>query len=357
MDRRERCLAVVSFVCFLIGVSTKVLAQIQPPAELRPEPEIWLSPQALPLAPLNQDVDFMAMFAPGAPWNFAAAHTRVFKLHGSFVSHASQEEINTVVADLSRRGIPIALEIGVMDVGTAKTGAPCGGLGRVEGYGTPADAEKISAIVKAAGGTLKYLSFDEPLYYGHYYDGPYACQSTIAAAFQLVIPTVNTYIQEFPDIIIGDNEPTNIAAYDGWREGLLEWATDFLVTFKRPFAFMQLDIPWANGPPSKEPEDALAFYHYVRMLQRQGLYERVGIIIDGTPDDSSDAAWVEDARHHVLLLESTYGLRPDQDLFESWNVHPTHALPETRPDTLTSLIPWYFEPDVEALTGRGGPVP
>jgi hypothetical protein len=45
---------------------------------------------------------------------------------------------------------------------------PCGGLGLIEGYGTPASAKRIAGMIKAAGGEIKYLVMDEPLYYGHF---------------------------------------------------------------------------------------------------------------------------------------------------------------------------------------------
>lgn len=98
--------------------------------------EIWLGPQSLPPKPLAQDADFMDLFQPNAPWEVAASHTGVFKLYASFLAHASQEQVNAIVSDLNRRGIVIALEIGVMNVNFTPP-PPCGGLGIVEGYGTP----------------------------------------------------------------------------------------------------------------------------------------------------------------------------------------------------------------------------
>ena len=44
----------------------------------------------------------------------------------------------------------------------------------------------------------------------------------------------------------------------------------------------------------------------------------IGIIHDGTPQDKTDAAWVEDFRNHLRLMEEKSGLHPDQDIFQSW---------------------------------------
>ena len=311
--------------------------------------EIWLGPQSLPPAPLAHDADFMEMFTPAAPWRFAAAHTQVFKLYGSFLGHTTQAQVNAIVADLKRRHIAIALENGVMDVPNSPT-PPCGGLGILEGYGTPAQAKRVCEMIKAAGGKIAYLDMDEPLYYGHYSNKPHACHSPIKVIIEQIVPTLNAYIEEFPDIVIGEAEPTRFPAYIGWQADFSDWAKGFRMAMNRPLAYIHLDIPWTDDGrrvpgtdrPSKEPGDALAFYTYMLELKRQGLIGKIGIIYDGTPDDKTDAAWVKDARDHVLLLEGQHGLRPDHSIFQSWMPQPTHALPESQPDTLTSLIDWYF---------------
>jgi hypothetical protein len=355
MKKLLSLLSMATVAGFCLGTLGVCAADAQEGKPGRGDSQIWLAPQSLMPAPLAHDADFMKMFTPDAPWKFAAAHTQVFKLYASYLNHTSQEQVNAVVADLKRRHIDIALENGVMNVGTAKTNPPCGGLGIVEGYGTPAQAKRISEIVKAAGGTIKYLVMDEPLYYGHYSGKPHACHSPISLVLKQIVPTLNTYLQEFPDIVIGEVEPTRFPAYANWQADFLTWAKGFNTAMKRPLAFVQLDIPWADDGgrvpgterASKEPGDALAFYAELQELQRQHLLGGIGIIHDGTAQDKTDAAWVEEARNHVRLMEQHHGLRPDQDIFQSWMPYPTHALPESQPDTLTSLIDWYFNSPVK----------
>jgi hypothetical protein len=205
-------------------------------------------------------------------------------------------------------------------------------------------------MVKAAGGTIKYLVMDEPLYFGHYSNRPHTCHSPISVVLGQIVPTLNTYRQEFPDIVIGEVEPTRFPAYANWQADLLTWTKGFNAAWGRPLAFMQLDIPWSDDGghvpgadrASKQPEDSLAFYAYLQALQRLHLLGRIGIIHDGTSQDKTDAAWVQDAREHLRLMEEKHGLHPDQDIFQSWMPYPTHALPESQPDTLTSLIDWFF---------------
>jgi hypothetical protein len=72
-------------------------------------------------------------------------------------------------------------------------------------------------------------------------------------------------------------------------------------------------------------------YGYAEGLIKQGLLGEVGIIYNGNADDATDAARVQSARNHVILMERDFGLHPDQAVFQSWASHPTHALPETSP--------------------------
>ena len=311
--------------------------------------DIWLCPQAsIPPSPLNRAVDFMQMFTPDAPWGKAASKVRVFKLYSSFVNPASQGQIDTVVADLKRRGILIALEVGVIDVNFKNPVPPCGGFGLVEGYGTPAFAQNICSKIIKAGGKISYLCMDEPLFYGHYFTqkpghSQPGCHSPISQIINLSIPTLNTFIQQFPDVVIGEAEPTEIAAFTGWQDTLHTWASEFQSAMGRPLAFMHLDIPWANGAPSSEPADALAFYQYAETLKKEHLLHKIGIIFNGTPLDTTDAGWMQDARNHVLELQNKYRLHPDQAIIQSWMPHPTHAMPDWDPDALTSLVNFYAE--------------
>ncbi len=343
-------LSIGAIAVLRLGMTGVSVAQTQDQNSGRKDSEIWLAPQSLMPAPLARDEDFMEMFTQDAPWKFAASHTQVFKLYSSFLVRSPQQQVNAVVADLKRRNIDIAVEVGAINVGPAATNPPCGGLGIIEGYGTPAQAKRISEVVKAAGGTIKYLVMDEPLYYGHYSNKPHACQSPISAVLDEIVPTLTIYLQEFPNIVIGEVEPTRFPAYANWQADLLTWARGFDKATGRPLAFMQLDIPWTDDGRhvpgadriSKEPGDALEFYANLQELQRQHLLERIGIIHDGTPQDETDAAWVQSAENHLRLMERKYGLHPDLDIFQSWMPRPTHALPESQANTLTSLIVWYF---------------
>jgi hypothetical protein len=305
-------------------------------------PEIWLGPEELP-PPGASAVDLMDMFTPEAPWKKAAAHTQVFMLQGPFLTRAPQDQLNRIVSDLNRRGIAIAVAVGVMNV-PHDPPSGCGGLGNVEGYGTTQQAAKIARVIKAAGGEIKYLVMDEPLYYGHYYTqapGKGAgCHSPIEQIAQLIKPTLAAYTQVFPQVVIGEVEPTFfIDGQPNWRTEFSSWADAYRVAMGRPLAFLHLDVEWplANGV-----QDALAVYSASQELQRRNLLGKIGVIYNGSRQDKSDPAWTQAARDHLLLMEGQNKLRPDHVIFQSWTPNPTHAMPETDPNALTSLVDFYF---------------
>jgi hypothetical protein len=296
--------------------------------------DIWFGPP--------RAVDFMDLFSPGAPWGRAAAHIKVFVLTGQYLSQAPQDEVNRIVADLNRRRIAIALSVGVMESGPPASHPACGGQGLVEGYGRPVLARLQSEKIKRAGGVIRYIAMDEPLWYGHYFSGRRGgqpgCHSSIPQIVDLMRAPLAVYAEAFPGVVVGDTEPTDIAEQPGWQADLTAFATAYRDLGGRPLAFMQLDIPFSRRG---EERFAVDFYAAVDRLKRRGLIDKIGVIYNGTPNDPSDEAWVADAKAHIHALEDKDGLHPDQALIWSWMDYPEHALPETAPGSLTGLVDGY----------------
>lgn len=325
---------------YVLLVLVATLAVLSGPARSQ---EIWFAPPAAPVnSRLHRALDLMDLFRPDAPWSEAASHIKVFKLYASYLSSAPQEEIDVIVSDLNRRGIPLALEVGVMNVGPKATHPPCGGLGMVEGYGTPKVARANSEKIKKAGGVIQFIAMDEPLWFGHYFKGKTGgqpgCQSSVDQILGLIKEPLAVYLEEFPNIVIGDTEPTGIAEQYHWKEDVSAWVTGFRNQTGRPLAFMHLDIPF-NRPG--EGGFAVEYYRYVESLRRQKLIGALGVIYDGTPTDNSDESWTADAREHIQFIEDKNGLRPDHAIIQSWQAFPQHVLPETSVGSLTGLVNFY----------------
>jgi hypothetical protein len=303
--------------------------------------QIWFAPQA-------SAVDFLDLFRPDSPWKRAASGIQVFKFYGNpFIAPASQEKINAIVSDLKRRDMAIAIETGIINV-AGKPRPACGGWGYVEGYGPVALHALIAEKIKRAGGTIKYIAMDEPLWYGHYFKGKFGgqpgCQSNIDDVAKLAAQSLSAYVQAFPDVKIGDVEPSNLADVGlgrspDWQGDLAAWAADFRAATGRPLAFLQIDVGWIQPAA---PQHARMVYGYAKDLMQQHLIGDVGIIYNGNPNDASGAEWVRAAQDHMAIMERKYGLHPDQAVIQSWHSQPAHALPESAPDTLTGLVDYYL---------------
>jgi hypothetical protein len=126
---------------------------------------VWFAPLP-PLTvnssrPYTGSDDFMDLFAPEALWREAAERVSVFKLYGEWVEdvpwsvHASDAELAQVIAELSRRGIAIGVEMGPLE--------PSSSCGQgIEGFAGIRAGINIAKRIKNAGGRLNFVSLDEP---------------------------------------------------------------------------------------------------------------------------------------------------------------------------------------------------
>ena len=304
--------------------------------------EIWIAPQAsVPPSPLNRAVDFLDMFDADAPWQNAAHVIAVFKLYGSYLEHAPQDQVDKIVKNLNERHISIAVEAGVMNSPKAIKPA-CGGPG-VEGYSTTARAKMISRKIKNAGGSIAYVAMDEPLWFGRYYKGrpgkQPGCRLSVEQVIDLVIPVLKAYREAFPTVRIGDVEPSGVAYQPEWQNETRQWLRGLRERLGSSLSFMQLDVPFAAGPP--QVSAARRFFGQLESLRAERLVENIGIIYNGMPNDRTDKEWIDSAKSHIELFEQEYRLRPQQAIIQSWTTRPTHALPDTDPESLTGLALYY----------------
>jgi hypothetical protein len=129
---------------------------------------------------------------------------------------------------------------------------------------------------------------------------------------------IEAYRAVFPDIIIGAVEPTRFPSYPNWQADLYQWLVGLKRITGKPLALMQLDIPWSDDGKkvpgaesvSHEPADAITVYRQLEAFEGQAVLDGIGIIHDGTPLDTTDVAWIDDAKMHVRELEQFQGLRP-----------------------------------------------
>ena len=242
---------------------------------------------------------------------------------GGWRGEVSAFQLGQVIQAIRQRGLGLAVEVGPLNFSDA-----CGSS--VESFAGEEGIETLRQI-KAAGGDLNFITFDEPYFYGHFYDGPNACNWTA----EKIARDVGDFIAQarliYPDVVIGDIEPmtgpAGPAAYAGWLE-----------TFKAingyDLAFLHMDIDWAD---TSWPEKMLSIKAYG---QEHGI--PIGLIYTGNPQDQTNQAWLSIAGERVKRYELDNGGLADHIIFQSWNDKPDHALPESDPYTFSGFIRAYF---------------
>ena len=236
-----------------------------------------------------------------------------------------------MIADLKRRGMLLAMQ------GTPNL--PTRGCGRgIESYGPPDDMGRDAARIRALGGTVTYIMMDEPLFFGHVFDargGRIACHAPIATIAADAARKIAEAREVFPAVQVGETEPFGIPFLSAgeWASMLQQWFRAFESATGRPLAFLHADIVWLRPDAIGQFEAALP------VIRAAGI--PLGVIYDGTPADPTGAAWVADAKAHVVLIERQLGIVPAQAIFQTWMEMPMRMLPDTADNSLTGLVASY----------------
>lgn len=296
--------------------------------DLEHRPLYWFGPlPPLPIVagrPFIGSADFMQLFGPDAPWQAAARRLQVFQLYGEWVgNHPADSDLQAAINGLSSRGLAIAMETGALD--------PEGCGAGIEGFPSVSSSLATVQSIRAAAGTLRFITLDEPYYYAHFYDGPNACKwspETVAAKVDHFVQAARTI---FPDIIVGESEPLAGAAS---AKAYQDWLDVYARVNGYHLAYLHLDVDWSR--PSWPDEFRLIQEH----ARPNGV--PVGIIYTGNAFDQTDQAYLEATGERVKKLEIQAGVQPDHIVFQSWDDKPDRVLPESNPYTYTGFIDQYF---------------
>lgn len=313
---RYRSSGLLLLVCYLLAccfLSRSAHAQ-----------SIWLAPRY----GAQGAVDFMDLFRPDAPWKRAASHVKAFEFSVRLQTLGSDSELSQIMADLRRRRIDLVLDM-LPNPGGKEV---CGH--NVESYSSPGQSLVLAKKIKSLGGEPGFYHMDEPLFYGHVYDGQNACHSSIAQIARDVAITIRQIRTIFPAAKIGDVEPIMGFPEATWRDDIEQWIEAYQRATGERLASFCVDITW-NAP----------WQH--RMQQLEALLKAKGIelhvIYNGNGNDRSDEEWVAHAVQHFQEFESTVARVPDVVQFMSWVAHPTRVLPESDPRTMTGLVDRYLD--------------
>lgn len=131
-------------------------------------------------------------FQPDAPWPESMNHVQVVEVLTQAMNQIPEEDLAKVAQRLNQHHIAVALGLLAQD-NTARPGAPANCGSNVEGYDSPEETARIAAKLKQAGINLRYIAMDEPLWFGHYYNGKNACHSSIDDVAERVAANLAAY--------------------------------------------------------------------------------------------------------------------------------------------------------------------
>ena len=296
---------------------------------------IWFHPKPTdPSQPLYGSSDFLALFQPTAPWPKALAHTQVIGLYAGWIAAASDADLQQVVTFLHAHNLTIEIEAPAMQaLSTCGSG--------VEGYvpyGQTVQAFTAAYLgrLAALNAPVSYIKVDEPFFFGAIVNDPRSCNFTL----QQIATEVSQYTQmvhtAYPNAQVGDVEPVVDSAYPGGVVNALgEWHQVYQTVTNAPFPFFFADIDFSNS----------AWPDLVKTLESQSRQNGTafGIIYIGDQLDTSDEEWTTKAVQRFHLYQGDAGGQPDFVLFQSWQPHPQHALPESDPTTFTGLLDAYIK--------------
>lgn len=322
----------------LIVLSTGLAAALAASANAA-LPEIWffLRPFAMSKQGVDGQQGWQKLFLePDAPWPAFMDHVRVVAFAGNMKT-VPDEVLAQAFAKLKQKRIGFAIEsLAQSWVGYEQYKCGHG----IEGYTDPPGNAQIARRIKAAGGELVYVTMDEPLYNGHYSNGPNACHSTIENVAERAAAVMREYQKVFPNVMIGDTEPFPVLTQQpNWQRDYREWMQAFDKAFGKPIAFLNMDIDWPrdNGHWQQSLKQAGDFAHANHLA--------LGIVYNtAVPGGAkSDERWLKSAADNFTEIEKGLGIAPDKALFESWAPYPKRSISDTNGPGEDDLVKRYLQ--------------
>jgi len=289
--------------------------------------QIWFAPMdsfVRPEVGFGGSIDYMDLFSKRAE-SSVLSQIDVFKIYGQFADIASDDDLKQVFAELTRRKVALAAELGILTA-TERCGEG------VEGYGGE-KAARLAARIARLGGILSYIAMDEPAWHGHIFAGTNACRADIGEVARNAAINLAAVKAIFPQVHVGDTEPIGFSPDDSTIAVYAQWADAFRAATGDALAFSQADVVWRNA--WREPLEKWAAAWHERKIP-------FGVIYNGDEDATSDDSWVAQAEAHWRAVEADERIRPDLVVLQSWAAHPTHLLPDTDPATFTYLLQHYL---------------
>jgi hypothetical protein len=301
--------------CLLLAVLFLFAAQCSEAAV--PTPQIWFGMRGVDTPEHRQDWDRL-FFQPDAVWPDALTRVDVIIAAAQTLNRLSEGELANLAARLKQHHV--ALDVAVLAQNWVNE--PECGRG-VEGYSTPAANVKLAAKLQRAGAPVSYIGMDEPLFFGHYYNGKNACHSSIDNVVERVSVNLREYLKVYPNATIVDAEPfPGVSNHAGWQDDYKSWMAAFHAAVGRPIGGLNIDINWP--PQWQQTLDSVVTFARGQRLP-------IGIFYwaesKGAPGaDVTNEQWLSSAEQNFTQIEKVMGIIPDRAIFASWSKFPRHSI-------------------------------
>jgi hypothetical protein len=277
-------------------------------------PQIWFSMGGIS-SPAGHHSWEVLFYQPNSPWPPVMDHVTAVGILTQALVKIPDADLAKVVARLKEKHVALGVEM------LAQAYDPPGCGGGVEGYYPTDQVAALAAKLKRAGAEVGYIVMDEPLWFGHYYNGKNACHSSIDNVAERVAENLHEYLKVFPNAIIGDGEPfPSITDQPNWKEDYRHWLEAFHAKTDKTLAFTDVDINWGvkSWPASLQAMAGLA----------RDVNMPLGIIYNAGPPlaSMSNQAWLDEAVRNFTHIENTLHIVPNWVVFTSWEKYPGHAL-------------------------------
>jgi hypothetical protein len=211
--------------------------------------EVWLSgvsPSVRQKMFQESESDYFELFKPDAAWSKSAQYVKAFMINGGLLFRQSDDEVKAVFADLKRRHIALAIEMGLLSGKGPDAKVQECGVG-VEGFGAPDTAKVIANRIQRNGGELAFVAMDEPLWYGHHFKGKNGCQWPMEKVAHDMVLRIADLRAQFPNVQIGDVEPVGTAQPPDWVAEIAQWTQVYRQVVGENLSFFHADVVW-TGP-------------------------------------------------------------------------------------------------------------
>jgi hypothetical protein len=295
-------------------------------------PQIWFSMGAIS-SPAGHHSWELLFYQPDPIWPPYMDHVTVVGILTQALVKIPDADLAKVVARLKEKHVALGVEM----LAQADDTPGCGGW-QVEGYYATDQVAALAAKLKRAGAEVGYIAMDEPLWFGHYYNGKNACHSSIDNVAERVAKNLHEYLKVFPNAIIGDGEPfPSIADQPNWKDDYKQWIEAFHAKVGKELAFTDVDINWGvkNWPASVQ-----AFAYFAKDVKMP-----LGIIYNAPPPSTSttNQGWLDGAVHNFTYIENTLHIAPGWVVFTSWDKYPGHALTDENGPGEDYLVKRYLQ--------------